>query len=544
MSLLTNLVEYWKLDESSGNAAGSVGAVTLTNNNTVGYATGKINNGADFGALNTNKYLDSSNNLGINGTSISINLWVKVDTQPTVGQFQHFFVQGHSTSKTVNFIRYYNSGGTNYVQFSRGKNDVAENEYSHAMTLTTGVWYMLTYTYDGTTIRAYINATLVGSVAASGSGTGVNAFINGVRLGRHTLTTGGDYIKGMEDEVAVWSREIILSEITALYNSGLGLPYPLGIVITTDAVTDISVTTATGGGDVTNDGGSVIVERGIVWSTTQNPTTSNFKSVTSGTTGTFTTSMTLLTPATLYYVRAFARNAFETVYGNQVEFTTGSAEPDSLYWDIDGVDGATYAVQLYVGGTTGSVTVKLGSTGTSQVINAGAGTVTLQGVYGGLNGLIIQASATFDGYVDNVYEVLVVGDATIDWSLDTLTNVFPINSSVLFRRLEDKDFNTFRVYRYLDIQFKDLDAYVTVLLKNEANEEVTEDSKEFLVSNTSTDTLPFIKKRISFLKKNQAMLIKLSNNRLSERFTICQFIIKGFNEPNRQFDGGKIINVV
>ncbi|MCO1498238.1 hypothetical protein, partial [Limosilactobacillus reuteri] len=82
----------------------------------------------------------------------------------------------------------------------------------------------------------------------------------------------------------------------------------------------------------------------------------------------------------------------------------------------------------------------------------------------------IVASSDFDGYIDDVMWVLVLGDSTIDWSLDSLTNVYPINSSVVFKRIQDKEFDKFRVYRYLDIQFKDYDAYVTVLLKKEANE--------------------------------------------------------------------------
>ena len=45
MALTDNLVSYWKLDESSGNAADSVGSNTLTNTGTATYAAGKINNG-------------------------------------------------------------------------------------------------------------------------------------------------------------------------------------------------------------------------------------------------------------------------------------------------------------------------------------------------------------------------------------------------------------------------------------------------------------------------------------------------------------------
>lgn len=56
MSLSTNLISYWKLDETSGNAVDSVGSNTLTNNNSVSFSTALINNGANFGTANTNKY--------------------------------------------------------------------------------------------------------------------------------------------------------------------------------------------------------------------------------------------------------------------------------------------------------------------------------------------------------------------------------------------------------------------------------------------------------------------------------------------------------
>jgi hypothetical protein len=318
---------------------------------------------------------------------------------------------------------------------------------------------------------------------------------------------------------------------------------PLLLAVTTQAVTDIDFSSATGNGEVTDDGGFVVTERGIVWSTSASPTTASNKATVSGTTGIFSAPITGLSANTLYYVRSYAINSTGTSYGNEVTFTTLATEPNTIYKDISGVDGETYAVSVDIGGTTGTLTISLGSTGSSETFNAGAGVVTMQGVYGGLNGLIFEASPTFDGYIDDVMWVLVLGTATINWTLDSLTNVFPIDSSVVFRRLESKDFNTFRIYRLLDTQFKDLDAYVTVLLKKESNEELVDASKSFLVSNTSEATLPFINKRISMLTKNQAIRIGYSNARLNETFTICQFIVKGMLQPAKLFDKSKITSV-
>ncbi|MGH7196108.1 MAG: DUF1566 domain-containing protein, partial [Candidatus Saccharimonadales bacterium] len=76
--------------------------------------------------------------------------------------------------------------------------------------------------------------------------------------------------------------------------------------------------------NVTSDGGDTVTQRGIVYSTSQNPTTANSK-VTSGSgTGSFTANMTGLAQSTTYYVRAYAINGAGTSYGNQVSFTTTS----------------------------------------------------------------------------------------------------------------------------------------------------------------------------------------------------------------------------
>lgn len=97
---------------------------------------------------------------------------------------------------------------------------------------------------------------------------------------------------------------------------------PEAPTVTTQAVSNIQTTTATGNGDVTNDGGETITERGVCWKTSTGPTTSDDKATSSGTTGAFTASMTDLTPDTLYYVRAYAINSVGTSYGNEVTFIT------------------------------------------------------------------------------------------------------------------------------------------------------------------------------------------------------------------------------
>jgi uncharacterized protein (TIGR02145 family) len=92
--------------------------------------------------------------------------------------------------------------------------------------------------------------------------------------------------------------------------------------LTTATVTEITVSTATSGGNVTADGGAAVTAKGVCWGTATKPTITNSKTTDGTGTGAFTSSLTGLTPNTLYYVRAYATNSEGTAYGNEVSFTT------------------------------------------------------------------------------------------------------------------------------------------------------------------------------------------------------------------------------
>jgi uncharacterized protein (TIGR02145 family) len=92
--------------------------------------------------------------------------------------------------------------------------------------------------------------------------------------------------------------------------------------LTTASITDKTRTTATSGGNVLSDGGSVVTARGVCWSTTPNPTTDGSHTSSGTGTGIFSSSLTSLTPGTTYYVRAYATNSAGTGFGNEVSFTT------------------------------------------------------------------------------------------------------------------------------------------------------------------------------------------------------------------------------
>jgi uncharacterized protein (TIGR02145 family) len=94
-------------------------------------------------------------------------------------------------------------------------------------------------------------------------------------------------------------------------------------VLSTASVSSIGTTIAISGGTITEDGGSYIMSRGVVWSTSQAPTIALVTKTANGAgAGNFTSSMTGLTQSTRYYVRAYATNSTGTSYGAQISFTT------------------------------------------------------------------------------------------------------------------------------------------------------------------------------------------------------------------------------
>jgi uncharacterized protein (TIGR02145 family) len=92
--------------------------------------------------------------------------------------------------------------------------------------------------------------------------------------------------------------------------------------LTTTAVSAIAQTTAISGGNITNDGGILITQHGVCYSTNPSPTTANNTIISGSGTGSFTSNLTGLTGNTTYYVRAYAINSAGTSYGNEVSFTT------------------------------------------------------------------------------------------------------------------------------------------------------------------------------------------------------------------------------
>lgn len=122
--------------------------------------------------------------------------------------------------------------------------------------------------------------------------------------------------------------------------------------VVTASVTEITTNSAKGGGEVTNDGGAAVTERGICWSINTNPTLSDNHVAAGEGTGVFTAAMSDLEAGTVYHVRAYAINEAGTAYGLDREFVTDNGGGcDCGYVDL-GLPSGTLWATCNVGANT------------------------------------------------------------------------------------------------------------------------------------------------------------------------------------------------
>jgi len=131
----------------------------------------------------------------------------------------------------------------------------------------------------------------------------------------------------------------------------------MALNVTTQANTNINPESLRGNGIITDLGASTVTQHGHCWSTSQNPTTADTKTLKgiAYQTGHFTSELTPLTPGLTYYFKAYATNTEGTAYGSQVSNTMATfigrryvwlEDEDFHYFDQFGVERKTQGVGI------------------------------------------------------------------------------------------------------------------------------------------------------------------------------------------------------
>ena len=104
------------------------------------------------------------------------------------------------------------------------------------------------------------------------------------------------------------------------------------VVVETTSASNISQTSATVGGIITADNGSLILSRGVCYGTTEFVDISSGKVEVPGNLGDYTANLTDLNPGITYYAKAYAETGIGVNYGEVISFTTRPADPPVLYF--------------------------------------------------------------------------------------------------------------------------------------------------------------------------------------------------------------------
>lgn len=121
-------------------------------------------------------------------------------------------------------------------------------------------------------------------------------------------------------------RSYATTQNETLYGTEVTFTTLLCPTVGTGTILDITGSSATASGNLTSNGGQTILERGICYGTSTNPTISNSRVVVIGTSlGIFSANISGLAGNTTYFLRAYVTtSACVATYGNEVTFKTPS----------------------------------------------------------------------------------------------------------------------------------------------------------------------------------------------------------------------------
>ncbi|MBF0224596.1 MAG: hypothetical protein HQK76_03990 [Desulfobacterales bacterium] len=160
--------------DNSGNG------LTLTNTGSVTNGTGQLGDGANFtGAA---KYLRNTTSLTSAGTSaFTFSLWVDLSTD--LGSSVNYgLASADDTTNNIGFwFLYQATAGTNNLIYTRSKYAVSQTDVVQAVNLGTSPRF-IAVTFDGSTVRAYLDGSQVNTGASSGNGTS-NPATDGIAIG-------------------------------------------------------------------------------------------------------------------------------------------------------------------------------------------------------------------------------------------------------------------------------------------------------------------------------------------------------------------------
>ncbi len=201
----SGLVGYWTFDSSTTLGTNNVGTGNLVSQGSTAWSASGRSGGAL--ALNGSSYLAPAasppTGLPIGNSSYTTAAWFN----PSVLNSGGIIGWGsYGSSKQVNALRLRGAGFSHYWW----GDDVTPNA-----SLTTGAWFHVAATYDGTTRRIYLDGVQIAEQASSNNNSTASNFAIGA------TNNFSERFSGLLDEVVVYNRALSVTEVQNLQSRGL-----------------------------------------------------------------------------------------------------------------------------------------------------------------------------------------------------------------------------------------------------------------------------------------------------------------------------------
>jgi len=216
-SINDDLFVYYTFDFDEANPTDSTGNFTGTRYGSVTHDTSNYiqNASFEFGRVSNTRVETPDINHIISGNSaVSWNFWVNTSFETSLSYF--ISVRTSSTQSLASFRN--PTKMTCRVNTGAGTVTVEEENDTPV-----GIYTMYTCTYDGANIRLYRNGVL--DTSSAQTGTIDSILTQTIRIGGNDGLS-SQAVEGNIDEVAFWTRNVTVSEIATIYNSGDGSQYP------------------------------------------------------------------------------------------------------------------------------------------------------------------------------------------------------------------------------------------------------------------------------------------------------------------------------
>jgi len=167
-------------------------------------ATGKYNSSLNFDGIDD--YIWLGNLATLSPSNLSISSWFKISSNIT-GTIIRNRTYGYSISLSSGNVR-------THVYESSG----SQLSISSPLTYGDNNWHFATSTYNGTTIRLYVDGKLVNSSTGTGTGT-IYYSGNAIGIGRDADNS-SSYFTGQIDDVRIYNYALTSEQIKTVYNNG------------------------------------------------------------------------------------------------------------------------------------------------------------------------------------------------------------------------------------------------------------------------------------------------------------------------------------